>query len=1140
MIAKAQPFAFAECLMLVALLSVSVVLSAQTPPSEHRLLYSARGTGRTTGHVITLYLSNPGPVPMRTDIGDCLIPAAAYQGYVIPEVYPVEIAPFSTQRVELKGYCLNAERPALAEGTAAVAVSEWVTWAAAAPLPEPGKPLSAAFVPTLPTAESEGVLYFPGTEKPFPYLLDFQKHPREATRLLLYQVHAADIAFEQLRLQGKLPPGLRGRSVSTLKDDIIQQALWRYAAQLSGYIYSKPHIVTQLREEAEQQVNQTADQFSKATRQQLEQQTEDVWSTISLVGAEAKLVAVPDKKHSENLFKASPTGPAADPKQAIASILTNINAADPEAGNQLAPVLDYLGRTTTSPEHRETAENLRQAFIRDRLDRLKPVPETPLRDFLSVLYEIERHPVAILTPETQYQSLLKEATLALQSYLHNCAAAPQPSDPDYIAKWRKLRSWQSAPWYKSNLGDSDPLKILAVLPAATVGNLPFRPSDLALQGDSWKISFPPAPVASSKKIPLWIPLAGIPITGTVIYLLTRTDKESPPAAPVAVLDAITLSCGGQGELNLLANDSGSGITLSSAGGSAQVTIEMLDLQRVRITASGPGQFTAIYTIADKTGQMATGTILITVIDQSIPIITCPPSITLEGCGQAPPPTATGQANATDDCPAAPIISFTDEIGGMPCNVLITRLWTAVDQAGNQTSCTQQISIVDLTPPVFTVCPVPVTVNCGQQNDLSITGQPVLNDACTGPLVTVSFTDDLSQLMGCNGTIIRVFTATDPCGNTSVCQQEITVVGVPCDFFPVFTVDPAVCGNCNGIAQIAVNPPGNYAFVWSNGETAPSTSLLCPGNIDVTVTDLVNGCTEVFNTVIPEQPMLTLTVQQIIPPSSPSSEDGRISLLITPPSAQPPFQVFLNGAPWGLVNTAFFEITNMPAGQFEILVVDNGGQGCPSNIVVIVLSPEPQLPPMEISVPVASPAIYQDPETVEQAIKVQIPEHPAAETMQAHYAWAPAWGIAAGIPVAANYQLRLEVARQSGWFVASEPSGSSFHTPLQVDQFQLGVRKYSRQVSRWTFFQEITASRARLQMGNTWSEANQQWLPTTQQQGYWQSSIGGGLRRQLVRNISLEANLQLAIRWRDNARAPLWLPASQIRLQCAIPSPSTLK
>jgi len=120
---------------------------------------------------------------------------------------------------------------------------------------------------------------------------------------------------------------------------------------------------------------------------------------------------------------------------------------------------------------------------------------------------------------------------------------------------------------------------------------------------------------------------------------------------------------------------------------------------------------------------------ITVADTLGPVIDCPLDVTVE-CGDPTDPTATGEATATDNCDQSPAITYADveTQGSYPQEVLITRTWTASDVCGNQSSCHQEIHVVDSNDPSLVVPPD----QTHHWTDGPQTLQATATDACVEP------------------------------------------------------------------------------------------------------------------------------------------------------------------------------------------------------------------------------------------------------------------------------------------------------------------------------------------------------------------------------------------------------------------------
>ncbi len=127
--------------------------------------------------------------------------------------------------------------------------------------------------------------------------------------------------------------------------------------------------------------------------------------------------------------------------------------------------------------------------------------------------------------------------------------------------------------------------------------------------------------------------------------------------------------------------------------------------------------------------------------------------------------------ALDNCDDSVEIAWYEEItlGYCESNYDVLRLYRAFDNIGNQAVEMQIIHIVDETSPVFAPL-VSTTIECG---DTVIFDDPQVTDNCSDFILT-SY-DIISQLDSCTTNYIRVWEATDFCGNTSNSSQTITSI-----------------------------------------------------------------------------------------------------------------------------------------------------------------------------------------------------------------------------------------------------------------------------------------------------------------------------------------------------------------------------
>lgn len=95
-----------------------------------------------------------------------------------------------------------------------------------------------------------------------------------------------------------------------------------------------------------------------------------------------------------------------------------------------------------------------------------------------------------------------------------------------------------------------------------------------------------------------------------------------------------------------------------------------------------------------------------------------------------------------------------------------------DCHGNANTCDVTVNVHDELPPVI-VAPADLTLDCNTDlSDLAVFGQPSATDNCSFTLTETTSTDVTS----CGqGSLTRIFTATDPSGNQSIAQQVIHLV-----------------------------------------------------------------------------------------------------------------------------------------------------------------------------------------------------------------------------------------------------------------------------------------------------------------------------------------------------------------------------
>jgi hypothetical protein len=249
--------------------------------------------------------------------------------------------------------------------------------------------------------------------------------------------------------------------------------------------------------------------------------------------------------------------------------------------------------------------------------------------------------------------------------------------------------------------------------------------------------------------------------------------------------------------------------------------------------------TRTYRATDLCGNSATCSQIVTVLDDTPPMMTCPTNITVQCASLVPVPNI-ALVTATDNCSGtAAITHVSDVISNQTCpnRYTLTRTYRATDLCGNSTTCAQIITVFDNTAPSIT-CPVNITVQCASLVPAPNTGSVITSDNCGGT-TSVTFVSDVISNQTCVNRFVvtRTYRATDACGNSSICTQVITVFD---NTVPVITfADPLLQGIPNGgtlkVQCFGQDPTWEIPEL---GAGSITTSDNCGGTVTVSFTDML--------------------------------------------------------------------------------------------------------------------------------------------------------------------------------------------------------------------------------------------------------------------------------------------------------------
>jgi hypothetical protein len=170
--------------------------------------------------------------------------------------------------------------------------------------------------------------------------------------------------------------------------------------------------------------------------------------------------------------------------------------------------------------------------------------------------------------------------------------------------------------------------------------------------------------------------------------------------------------------------------------------------------------------------------------------------------------------------------------------------TATDLGGNTSTGTAVLTILDNIVPTL-ACPENIVR--GSCNAVVSFNIPQVFDNCqVNPTQLVQLSGLPSGANFPLGNTAQSFQYTDLGGNIGQCSFNV-LIGDEASF--ANNSVPATCsGACDGTATLTQLSGGDVNILWSNGQTSPNLTGLCPGNYTATITDSY-GCTQTQSVVI---------------------------------------------------------------------------------------------------------------------------------------------------------------------------------------------------------------------------------------------------------------------------------------------------
>ena len=311
-----------------------------------------------------------------------------------------------------------------------------------------------------------------------------------------------------------------------------------------------------------------------------------------------------------------------------------------------------------------------------------------------------------------------------------------------------------------------------------------------------------------------------------------------------------------------------------------------------------GTTTVVYTVTDYSGNSATCSFTVTVLENEAPVISCPANITATAepgiCGAT---VAVALPTVTDNCGVASFSNdfnnTTDASGFYPVGVT-TVTYTVTDLAGNTATCSFTVTVNDIENPTI-ACPADISVDTdgGACTATVSVPSPVTADNCGVASVVNNFngTADASGIYPLGVTTV-IYTVTDVNGNTATCSFTVMVTdienpGIACPANISTTTDVGSCNATVTIPAPVVTDNCSIASITNDFNGTANASGVYPAGVTTviyTVTDLSgNTATCSFTVTVTENEAPAITCPADIIVSSDAAACGA-SVTIPVPTA----------------------------------------------------------------------------------------------------------------------------------------------------------------------------------------------------------------------------------------------------------------
>ena len=265
-----------------------------------------KGTGRTTGHVLTLNVFNPSEKPDTLNLDGYFIPSdGKFQGYIIPQSAhdPIILGPGENLSIPLNGFCTDIHKAPVPNGKKPVDISEWIPASTIGESPKPGDQLDNNIFKPIADKDNNNrgniIITYPDTEIAFDKTIDISKYPKESAPLLFDAIVNIIETYDSLKVIDQIHTPFSGNTVKEA-EAVKQQTFWIYTSELTGTPYTKDDFEAKMKLQFTENTGRDIDKTDSTTISQLNSGIDQFWNTFELIGEEAKIININNEDEEVN------------------------------------------------------------------------------------------------------------------------------------------------------------------------------------------------------------------------------------------------------------------------------------------------------------------------------------------------------------------------------------------------------------------------------------------------------------------------------------------------------------------------------------------------------------------------------------------------------------------------------------------------------------------------------------------------------------------------------------------------------------------------------------------------------------------------------------------------------------------------